>query len=91
MGLKCFQYIDPSCRLVVFYGATEAMSEVSWEVFSDEHELKEKMYGQQLPIGLPLYNTTIYIMDEDFNIVPEGTIGEVSGDNNSFHNYKHLF
>lgn len=73
LGLKCFQYMAPECRLVVFYGATETMSEATWECFEKEEDFKEKTYST----GRPVANVTIYIMDEDRNIVRQGTVGEV--------------
>lgn len=60
-----------------FYGATETMSEATWEVYTDAEDLKEKASGLQISSGSPLYNCTVHILDEDLNVVPEGATGEV--------------
>lgn len=34
-------------------------------------------YGSRIPIGKPISNTSIYVLDEDLRLVPEGCIGEI--------------
>jgi acyl-CoA synthetase (AMP-forming)/AMP-acid ligase II len=91
MGLKFFEYFNPPAKttivslekdiglslLVCFYGATETTSEVTWELFDDQEDFREKANNERPSIGLPLQNNTVYILDEDFNVVPQGSVGEV--------------
>jgi len=56
--------------LVNGYGPTENT------VFSTYYEIKEK-YHTRIPIGRPIQNTAIYILDKDRNLLPVGAIGEI--------------
>ena len=38
---------------------------------------KEILYGARIPIGKPISNTSIYLLDENLALVPEGCIGEI--------------
>jgi amino acid adenylation domain-containing protein/non-ribosomal peptide synthase protein (TIGR01720 family) len=34
-------------------------------------------YGSRIPVGRPLRNLAIYLLDDDLNLVPEGAVGEI--------------
>jgi amino acid adenylation domain-containing protein/non-ribosomal peptide synthase protein (TIGR01720 family) len=34
-------------------------------------------YGSRIPVGRPLRNVAVYLLDDGLNLVPEGTVGEV--------------
>ena len=34
-------------------------------------------YGSRIPVGRPLRNVAIYLLDDELNLVPEGAIGEI--------------
>ncbi|MDQ3918643.1 MAG: amino acid adenylation domain-containing protein [Acidobacteriota bacterium] len=34
-------------------------------------------YGSRVPVGRPLRNVAVYLLDDELNLVPEGTVGEV--------------
>ena len=34
-------------------------------------------YGSRVPIGKPIHNTSIYVLDDGLRLVPEGCIGEI--------------
>ncbi|MCR4945170.1 MAG: amino acid adenylation domain-containing protein, partial [Clostridium sp.] len=53
------------------YGPTECTT------FSTVYKISDKNNGQVIPIGKPIKNTFVYILDEDFNIVEDGEIGEL--------------
>lgn len=53
------------------YGPTEAAIDVSWHVCQREGEL------QIVPIGKPIANTQLYVLDEQFTPVPVGVLGEL--------------
>lgn len=59
------------------YGPTETV--VGCMIYKYDEEMDR---GTSVPIGRPIDNAQIYILDSDFNIVPTGVIGEiyVSGD-----------
>lgn len=57
------------CRLINAYGPTEATVISTVKVY--------KKNDAQRNIGRPLYNTEIFILDEDLNPVPTGVPGEI--------------
>ncbi|MGH8587482.1 MAG: condensation domain-containing protein, partial [Gammaproteobacteria bacterium] len=59
-----------SAELHNLYGPTEASIDVTaWDCTRDE--------GRGVPIGLPIANTQIYLLDSAFNPVPIGVSGEL--------------
>ncbi|XP_025833499.1 uncharacterized protein LOC108741169 isoform X2 [Agrilus planipennis] len=67
-------------KLCNFYGSTEVMGDVTYHVMSNLDQVKQY---DKVPIGLPVDNTIIYLLDSDFRPVKTGEIGElfVSGQN----------
>lgn len=63
----------PQAKIFNTYGPTEATVAVT-EIEITEDVLKN---FQRLPIGRVKSDTAIYIMDEDGQILPEGTVGEI--------------
>ena len=63
--------------LVNLYGATETMSDVTYNLVPSQCE------KQTVPIGKSIQNNLVLILDENFNFLPVGVAGEifVSGDN----------
>lgn len=67
-------YIDGHHTLANFYGCTEVTADVC------VYELKSKRQMSTLdriPLGSPVHNTNIYLLDDEMNIVDEGDIGEL--------------
>ncbi len=67
----------PDCRLVNLYGASEASDDTSWyETHAATHHLTS------VPIGRPIANTQVYVLDAHMQPVPIGIPGElfVAGD-----------
>lgn len=61
----------PNARLSNLYGPTEAAVDVtSWECTADER-------GSRVPIGRPISNVQIHILDRRCDLVPIGVVGEV--------------
>lgn len=60
-----------SAELYNLYGPTEAAIDVSYCKCADNY-----FYGI-VPIGKPIYNTKLFILDGNFNPVPIGVIGEL--------------
>jgi non-ribosomal peptide synthetase component F len=62
----------PPERLLHVYGPTESTTFATW------HPVREVASGAStVPIGLPLANTTIYVLDPWLDLVPPGQAGEL--------------
>jgi non-ribosomal peptide synthetase component F len=63
-----------------FYGSTETMGDVTYFTVNSKEQAESY---QKIPIGYPVFNTTIYILDENCKQVENGKTGEifVSGSN----------
>ncbi|MCP4151887.1 MAG: amino acid adenylation domain-containing protein, partial [bacterium] len=62
----------PQCRFYNVYGPTETT------VTSIVAQIEEKdANGTALPIGKPIGNTTVYLMDKNMRLVPQGAAGEL--------------
>ncbi len=73
---EAFAGVSPAPRFHNTYGPTEASDVVSfysWELDAP---------GENIPIGQPVSNTELYVLDADLNPVPVGVAGElhVAGD-----------
>ncbi len=64
-----------SARLLNGYGPTEAT--ITSAVFEVPHEYCKGLSTRRIPIGRPLKNRTMYILDRRGNIVPVGVAGEL--------------
>jgi len=61
----------PEIKVVNAYGPTEASDDISHFIMS------EKLNTNRVPIGKPITNLNIYIVNEDENICPLGMVGEI--------------
>lgn len=57
-----------------FYGSTEVMGDVTY--FVCEHKAQLDSFDK-IPIGYPIDNTVIYLLNDDLNPVKEGETGEI--------------
>ncbi|MGD2090215.1 MAG: amino acid adenylation domain-containing protein [Candidatus Aminicenantes bacterium] len=67
------QWFDkyPGIKMVNAYGPTEASDDIT-------HYIMEKsLTGDQVPIGKPIQNLNIYIVDKYLNLLPVGVQGEI--------------
>ena len=62
----------PPSRLLHVYGPTESTTFASWHEISDSETA-----AVTIPIGLPIANTTLHVLDRNRDIVPVGVIGEI--------------
>ena len=70
--VKSFRKLFPRVRFDNLYGPTEAAIDVSsWSVPEDVSELTK------VPIGSPVSNTALYVLDRKEDLVPIGVIGEL--------------
>lgn len=58
-----------------FYGSTEIMGDVTYFVCRNKEQLSN--YSTNIPIGSPLFNTSIYILDSERNPIEIGKTGEI--------------
>ncbi len=63
--------ISANCRLINAYGPTEGT------VISTSYTVAKDDDLQQVPIGRPISNTSVYIVDEGLNLQPLGIVGEI--------------
>ena len=69
--IKAMYRLIPSGKIVNGYGPTETtVSAMAWECPRD-------FEGANVPIGRPIANKTIYILDERLRPVPLGVVGEL--------------
>lgn len=61
----------PSVRLFNVYGPSEATGTAT------VYEIKTLHNNKPVPIGKPIANTEVYIVNEDGNLLPQGAIGEI--------------
>jgi amino acid adenylation domain-containing protein len=65
------QLLAPRCKIVNHYGPTETTIGVTTCV------LERCLPRQSIPIGRPLPNTQIYVLDSNLNVVPIGVAGQL--------------
>lgn len=57
-----------------FYGSTEIMGDVTYFICEGKEQLSKYV---NVPIGRPINNTNIYILDSEMKPVMRGAIGEL--------------
>lgn len=81
LAMEFYDYFDENEYVLCnFYGSTEVMGDVTYFECKGREQLR---HYENVPIGYPIFNTTIYILDSEKNPVKMGVIGElfVSGCN----------
>ncbi len=66
-----FRQSFPDTKLLNIYGASEVAADVTW------HEVDDHDNGATVPIGKPIDNTQVYVLDKLGNPVPIGVHGEI--------------
>jgi amino acid adenylation domain-containing protein len=67
-----FQSLLPHSRLINLYGTSEASDDTTW--YDTSSVASEKSY---VPIGRPIANTQVYVLDYQLQPVPMGVPGEL--------------
>ncbi|MEO1049777.1 MAG: amino acid adenylation domain-containing protein [Bacteroidota bacterium] len=70
--LRNFLTANPHCKLYNYYGPSETHVVTAWETDGNTGYMPERP-----PIGKPISNTGIYILDQNEQPVPIGAIGEI--------------
>lgn len=66
-----FYTLLPQCKLVNYYGSSETAGDVTF------YETEKGVKYDNIPLGNPIYNTKILVLNEERKIVPCNTIGEI--------------
>ncbi|HEV7396535.1 MAG TPA: amino acid adenylation domain-containing protein [Pyrinomonadaceae bacterium] len=75
---KKFRNAYPSATLLNIYGSSEVSADVTWhEVTAAEAESGDTEATTSVPIGRPISNNQVYVLDEHMNPVPVGVRGEI--------------
>ncbi|HVG11011.1 MAG TPA: amino acid adenylation domain-containing protein, partial [Thermoanaerobaculia bacterium] len=61
----------PGCRMINGYGPTENTT------FTCCHTVTEESLGSSVPLGRPIANTVVYVLDSALQLVPPGLAGEL--------------
>lgn len=68
--VRAFQKTLPGRTLLNLYGASEVSADATWHIVSEED-------NQRIPIGRPIANTQVYVLDKYQNLLPIGAAGEL--------------
>jgi amino acid adenylation domain-containing protein len=61
----------PEATLINLYGSSEVAADVTW------YHIRSSRSLDRIPIGRPIANTQIYVLDHELNPVPIGVPGEI--------------
>ena len=64
----------PGAKLLNIYGSSEVAADVTWHEVGEE---EEQQGTGSVPIGRPISNTQVYVLDRNRNVVPVGVRGEI--------------
>jgi amino acid adenylation domain-containing protein len=66
-----FRAACPGAVLLNLYGSSEVAADVTW------HEVRELRGDEPVPIGKPIANAQVYILDQHLQPVPVGVAGQI--------------
>lgn len=69
-----FKRFPETHKLCNFYGSTEIMADVTYYTLESPEQLTDKT---KVPIGIPIDNTILYLLDQDMKPVELGKTGEL--------------
>lgn len=73
LALNFYNYFDDKYHVLLnFYGSTEVMGDVTYFQCRNNMAIEK-----DIPIGTPIQNTIIYLLDNEFRPVEVGNIGEI--------------
>jgi len=65
----------PGAKLLNIYGSSEVAADVTWHEVREEEEDAQSTVS--VPIGRPISNAQVYVLDRNLNAVPVGVRGEI--------------
>ncbi|ODN00557.1 Integrin beta-PS [Orchesella cincta] len=72
-----FELYPRRYTLCNFYGSTEVMGDVTYVAYNTREEAYKKVLEKKIPIGVPVNNTVIYVLDKEMNMAENGDVGEI--------------
>jgi amino acid adenylation domain-containing protein len=72
VAMRAREMFGPGCRIINSYGPAEATVAVSHHIFDPERDT-----GAAVPIGVPLDNITLYLLDAERRFAAPGETGEL--------------
>ena len=54
---------------------SETSNNLTWECFTKDSPLDQQIVDDKVSIGYPINNTIAYVVDENMNVVEQGTTG----------------
>ncbi|XP_057376385.1 beta-alanyl-bioamine nonribosomal peptide synthetase ebony-like isoform X2 [Daphnia carinata] len=60
-----------------YYGSTELMGDVTYATFRSREDVLASLIEEKIPIGKPMDNCAIYLLDASKELVDDGEIGEL--------------
>jgi amino acid adenylation domain-containing protein len=72
MAVRAQEMFGPECRIINHYGPTEVTVECTMHVFDTEND-----FGAGVPIGLPMDNCSVVLLDSSYRRVAVGEPGEM--------------
>jgi amino acid adenylation domain-containing protein len=70
-----FSSLLPHCALLNLYGSTEVAGDVT--CFEVTRKVRMCAHEGHISIGTPIVNCAVHILDEQLQLVPAGTVGEI--------------
>jgi amino acid adenylation domain-containing protein len=67
----------PGAKLLNIYGSSEVAADVTWHEVREEEEEEDAQGTVSVPIGRPISNAQVYVLDRNLNAVPVGVRGEI--------------
>jgi amino acid adenylation domain-containing protein len=64
-------------KLLNIYGSSEVAADVTWHEVGEGEEEEQEQGTVSVPIGKPISNTQVYVLDRNRNAVPVGVRGEI--------------
>lgn len=75
LAREFYDYFEEGAQVLCnFYGSTEIMGDVTYFVCESKRQLAAL---DKVPIGYPISNTVVYVLDEEFRPVKQGDTGEL--------------
>ena len=74
---KFFYTFPHNKRICNFYGSTETMADVTYEILTSADDVGDKSHDNSLSIGCPMNNSSVYVVNESMEVVPVGEVGEL--------------
>ncbi|QZY57306.1 non-ribosomal peptide synthetase [Crassaminicella profunda] len=73
LAIMMQEKLSKNCKIINEYGPTEATVGCIYHIFDPQNDINDNT----VPIGVPIYNTEILLLDKKMKLVEPGEIGEI--------------